>query len=126
MDKIKTEIARAQRMLTWGDNWDDEGSIGYTIYTWRRVSWFLLAGATQLQEMGIELITPEILPGPEGSMDIHWKTDEIELLVNIPSSSVYMANYYGGYEKRSQEVKGYLDYTGDSRRLFLWLIQGAK
>ena len=35
---------------------------------------------------------PNILPGPDDSIDIHWKTDEYEMLVNIDG---YEVNYYG-------------------------------
>jgi len=38
---------------------------------------------------------PAILPGPDGSIDLHWKTEKYELLINIPGDLNAPASFYG-------------------------------
>jgi len=42
-----------------------------------------------------EIFIPSIQPVSDGSIDIYWKTDEYELLVNIPPEIDILVNLYG-------------------------------
>ena len=78
-----------ERLLALEDDWDGEGAPAYCEQTIERAAAFFY----QLVERS-ELATPvRILPASEGSIDLHWKTAEFELLVNFhPDGSV---SYYG-------------------------------
>lgn len=85
-----------QRILSLKDNWDKEGSKGYKEEIWNRSISFLRQLYQKLYgEYKIEIAIPDILPGPEGSIDIHWKTEKYELLINIPSDLNEPASFYG-------------------------------
>jgi hypothetical protein len=45
----------------------------------------------------------KIVAGPEGSIDLHWKTADRELLINIPARSEEPIAYYG--DDRAERTK---------------------
>jgi hypothetical protein len=122
-------IEQSKHILTLEDDWDEEGSQAYTLATWERATTFLQLGARQLwEENQVALEAPKILPGPSGSIDLHWKMARRELLINIPESVGKPANFYGDDSSShdqvpSQTVKGTLDTTKDNQWLMMWLMQ---
>lgn len=93
---IVAAIRASRDMLEWEDNWDDEGSPGYDESTWNRASNFITQNATRLwREKGVSIMAPTIFPGPQGSLDIRWRTNNRELYVNIPADVTESATYYG-------------------------------
>ncbi len=88
-----------------------------------------MLSAIHLWEVGqIELDTPDITSGPDGSIDIHWKNPHRELLINIPENQADLANYYGR-NKVGQTVEGDILPSVDSdtlkrnQWLTMWLMQ---
>ncbi|MBI4661430.1 MAG: hypothetical protein HY735_21620 [Verrucomicrobia bacterium] len=63
---------------------------------------------------------PKILPGPDGSIDVHWKTKTCELLVNVPAGSNQRADFYGD-DYGSLRIKGTIDPENPSSGLLFWL-----
>ena len=123
IEHIVNALARSRKILSLPYDWDEAGSAGYAEVTWERAKDFLLNNAKQLWlKNQIRIDTPKILPGPDGSIDILWKTAQRELLVNIPEQQNESANYYGD-DKNSQIVKGSLDTSADNRWLLMWLMQ---
>lgn len=96
-DSILAEAIHSSRgILELKDDWDEEGSPGYKESTWNRAAEFVKEVASAFhQRFGVRVDPPRILPGPEGSIDIHWKTPERELLINIPSDDEEPADYCG-------------------------------
>jgi hypothetical protein len=45
--------------------------------------------------MGASFEVPYIQPGPAGSVDLHWKTSERELLINVPADPAESITFYG-------------------------------
>jgi hypothetical protein len=60
--------------------------------------------------LGRELPAPAILPGPNGSIDLHWKTPRFELLVNVPREEANPATFYGD-DYGSLCIRGNLNTT---------------
>jgi len=106
---LDAEIERAKLLLALGEDWDGEGSPGYSGTTLDRAIAFLNMHTERLSDMyGIQVPIPSIGPGPEGSIDIHWKQPTWELLVNIPEDVEKMAAFYGD-NYGSQKVRGSLN-----------------
>lgn len=94
--ELKAEIEHAKTMLALVDDGDEEGAPGYSKNTLERAIKFASAHSAK----GYDLCssyppTPRIGPGPDGSVDLHWKQKNWELLVNIPADETQMAVFYG-------------------------------
>jgi hypothetical protein len=126
---ISERIEQSRDILNLEDDWDDEGSPAYKTSTWERATTFLRRTALRLwKEYHLILDAPKILPGPAGSIDLHWKTAQRELLINIPEVLDEPANFYGDNSTSrehppSQMVKGSLDTSKDNQWLLMWLMQ---
>jgi hypothetical protein len=113
-------IEQSKYILAFEDDWDDEDSPAYRLATWERAIAFLLKNARKLwEENHLTLEVPKILPGPAGSIDLHWKMARRELLINIPDTQDEPANFYGddlssNVHLPNQTVKGILDTSKDN------------
>ena len=66
--------------------------------------------------------SPNIFPGPDGSIDICCKNSKFDLLVNIPENPNEIATFSSDdYEKKT--VKGTFDQKKINPVLFYWLIE---
>jgi hypothetical protein len=121
-ESMLTEAIQGSRwILDLKDDHDGEGSPGYCESTWRRAAEFVRNNAVWLwQRFHIGIATPEILPGPEGSIDLHWKSEHYDLLVNMPASSSAKATFYGD-DRRGTFIKGAFDPAACNQGLLLWL-----
>jgi hypothetical protein len=115
---LDAEIAESKRLLSFGDNWDGEGSCGYSLDTWRRATSFLINQAFGFVRRGETFPIPRILPGPHGSIDLHWKSTGLELLVNVPPSGP--AAFFGD-EPTGGHIRGSLDPSRFNLGLTTWL-----
>jgi hypothetical protein len=113
------EIERSRGMLSWEDDWDDEGSLRIEEATWKMATEFLERHAKLLLKRGVTLPTPRILPGPNGSVDLHWETARRELLINVPSNST-VAGFYGEAAGKNS-MKGKVELDSSDLGLFTWL-----
>ena len=120
-DLLGSEIERSRWILGLPENWDDEGSETYSSSTWQRAVAFLKQQAAYLREFGGELDMPRILPGPEGSIDLHWEKSDYELLINIPKDPQRRAAFYGD-DRVSLQIKGTLDTSTLNLGLVEWLV----
>jgi hypothetical protein len=113
-------IESSRWILDLEDDWDEQGAERYSEVTWSRACGFLARQTTLARRsLGRELPTPAILPGPNGSIDLHWKTRRFELLVNIPREETKSATFYGddygtlcirGNLNTSEEVLGLVGF----------------
>src|SRR5437870_4510321 len=79
LEHISQAIYASRKILNLKEDWDDEGSAGYEETTWKRATDFLLNHARWLwKAQGILIDAPRILPGPDGSIDLHWKARNFE------------------------------------------------
>lgn len=120
--ELKAEIEQARRILELEDDWDGEGSPGYSEDAFDRAVSFLTMEAEGLWESwGIPLPAPKIGPGPHGSIDLHWKQPSKELLVNIPADSNEMATFYGD-NYGAEKIRGSLDPRNFNFGIAAWLV----
>jgi len=73
---IDEAVKKSEYILEIEDNWDGEGSPGYSESTWKKAINFIYLYAEEIwNKLNINISPPDILPGPEGSIDLHWKED---------------------------------------------------
>ncbi|HVA18426.1 MAG TPA: hypothetical protein VMV59_12010 [Candidatus Dormibacteraeota bacterium] len=122
-EKLKAEFERAREILKLKDDWDGEGSVGYSTETLDRAILFVSTHASKLWEsFGLAAPIPTIGPGPDGSIDVHWKLPAWELLVNIPQNSDAMATFYGD-DYGAQKIRGSFDPRRFNSGVAEWLIR---
>ena len=121
---VLAEALRTSRsILDWPDDWDDEGSPRFRESTWQRATEFVkLAAMAFQQRFGVWIEPPRILPGPAGSIDLHWRAAERELLINIPERDEAPADYYGSGDAQDA-VKGKLNTALPNEWILLWLTR---
>lgn len=119
---ILKAIASSRWILDLEDDWDEAGASSYARSTWDRACQFLIQQAVFCHEVfGKELPSPKILPGPDASIDLHWKRERFELLVNIPSDLTKLATFYGD-DRGSVSIRGSLNPSGAVQGLVGWLL----
>ena len=127
-DSISVRIAEvlesSREILELKDDWDEEGSPGYKESTWNRAAQFIKDTSLSFhRDAGFWVDPPRVLPGPEGSIDIHWRTSKRELLINIPENDEEPADYYGS-GGANDIIKGKLDTSSQQNFWILaWLTR---
>jgi hypothetical protein len=122
VDHIVTTIQSARSILDLPDDWDGEGAAAVAPATFERATNFLLDGALQMWKLhGICLDAPDISLVADGSIDLHWRRGERELLVNVPVNAADSPSFYGE-NAIGQIVKGPLPST-KYIWLLMWLMQ---
>jgi hypothetical protein len=119
---IMRAIEASRNILDIPDDWDSEGSVDYSESTWNRATEFLKRTAFALRvHHEREVQTPRILHGPDGGIDLHWKTTSHELLISIPAHPDEPADFYGDSGPRNT-IKGKLDTSAQGEWILMWLI----
>ena len=119
---LEEEIERAQDILENSDAWIEDGVSMYTEATLDRAVAFLKAQSDELRKShGLHIPVPNIGPGPRGTIDLHWKQKNWELLVNIPATVDQMASFYGD-NYGVQKIGGSIDPTAFNLGIANWLM----
>jgi len=122
---ISDAIKKSRQLLRLQLDWDGEDSPRISEETWRRATDFLWNQAKWLLEEHDAVIdTPKIAPGPGGSIDIYWKTDVAELLVNIPVDQNSLLSFYGD-TKAGSHISGSMKDSDYKRALWSWLTEDS-
>jgi hypothetical protein len=118
--RILEVVEQSKSILDLEEDWDGEGSSAYNAATWQKAVDFLVRNALHVwQSQQLRLEAPRISPGPDGSIDLHWKTSQRELLINIPAEEDQLASFYGD-NKAGQIVKGFLHISKGNQWLLMW------
>ena len=122
--EIEECIKSSRAILDLEAEWDGEGAVPIAESTWRRATEFLWRTASILwsryhRRMG----SPSVVPVADGSIDLHWKLANRELLVNISPSDEKWATYYGDNKLGWNVVKGKLNIQAPNQWLFIWLTE---
>ncbi len=105
------------------DNWDGEGAKGYQAETWDRATEFVKNLSYQTWKCTQKILPPpEILPGPHGSIDVHWKTPNIDLLLNVPEDETEPATFSADDYKENSS-KGTFDLKQMNQVLLFWVTE---
>lgn len=97
-DTIKLLLARTynlRRCTEWEDDWDGEGSVGYTDTVVDRASNIALSLWLDCAGDAMRFPVPGITPGPHGSIDIHWRIGSHDLLINVDGGPEWHVSAYG-------------------------------
>jgi len=118
---LEAAIQRSRGMLDLPDNWDDDGGSRIDAATWERVTSFLRDNTLHLwSEEHVYAGAPLIFPVGDGSIDIHWRDERRQLLINVPAAGDEPIEFYGDDRGRTV-VKGIVDPSVSTRWLFAWL-----
>jgi hypothetical protein len=99
------EINKSKYILELQENHDDQGASKYSISTWKKAIIFLAKYNSWVYSESSKIVpSPKIFHGPDGSVDIQWKTDDFKLLINIPEEN-NIATFFGNYQN-NQDVEG--------------------
>lgn len=120
---LEVAIQRSQKMLDLPDNWDDDGGSRISRATWERATTFLRDNAIQLRdERHTHVAVPIISPVGDGSIDIHWKDECRQLLINVPADKEEPIEFFGD-DRGHTVVKGTLESSTSTLWLFEWLTK---
>jgi hypothetical protein len=120
LGSFRQRVQKTRSLLDLPEDWDDNGAPRFSESHWKRISSFLVnAGTVILERRQAILAMPSVTPVPDGSIDLHWKTAEGELLINVPSENGVATFYGDNFGKR--KIKGTMELTEDDVPLFVWL-----
>lgn len=106
MTALRKAIQDSAYIYTLQDDWDGEGSAGYSEDTWRRMEAFLMSlFSTSWALFYLEIGPPKIVPGPDRRIDLHWKTMKFEMLLGFPHDREEGVGFYAD-DYGKQSVKG--------------------
>lgn len=120
---VHAAIERSRTIAELHDDWDGEGSRGYSIETLGRAAELLqsIASGLPLSSQG-SLSVADITPGPDGSVDIEVVVGEKRLLLNASYEPESPVLFYGYSTNRSFPIEGELGPQNSTRFLAEWLI----
>lgn len=87
------------------DNWDDDGGKAVPKELTDCVGTFLAKMNDLAQNWKRQTPDPQISPGPKNTVDIHWKSKDFELLINV-SNSEGLCSFYGERPEDSHVIRG--------------------
>jgi hypothetical protein len=120
--ELKAEIEQAAGLLKLPQDWDGEGSSAYSRGAFDRAVTFLSNHSAKGYDLRSSFPPPpRIGPGPDGSIDLHWKQKTWELLVNIPADDTQMAVFYGD-DFGAAKIKGSFDPKAVDLGIINWLM----
>src|SRR5712692_8185081 len=94
--RIAAAIESSRRILDLPENWDEEGSPAYAEATWGRAAYHAKQTAIEYRKSnGVWVNPPKITPGPDGSIDVRWKTLERSVLINFPAADTEPVQFFG-------------------------------
>ena len=122
--RLSQEIDRARTaILALQYNWDGQGSPGYVESTLDRAISILNAHVKHVFENSRRILIPKILPSDDASIDIHWREQKFELLVNVPASDDIVVSFYGENLLDRSFIKGAFAHSSTSKFLANWLTE---
>ncbi|TFG24169.1 MAG: hypothetical protein EU529_05115 [Promethearchaeota archaeon] len=119
---LKDEIYNSRKhILSLGENWNGEGSKAFNLEVWRFASDFLINFFYKFNlRHSLNLKVPNILPVGDLSIDIHWKTEEMELTINFSEEFLNLPSFYGK-DNKNNEIQGIIDIDKIHTVIFPWL-----
>jgi hypothetical protein len=125
--KLGEAIQRSRVILELPDDWDEEGSPSYSESTWNRAAEFLFHNTSRIwRSHRLSLDIPKILQGPDGSIDLLWRTAKRDLLINLPANPDELGSFYGDDKEEGTKnaIRGTgLNISDDNEWIFLWLLK---
>ncbi len=119
---LKNEIhSSREHISSLKENWDGEGSKSFSIDVWEFSTEFLIKLLYKFNRLySINLEVPSILPVGDLSIDLHWKTEEMELTINFSEEYLNLPSFYGK-DSKNNEIQGILELDKIHTVIFPWL-----
>ena len=119
---LETAIGHSRSILDLRDDWDEAGAPGYQSGTWERAIGLLRSHARAALLLARTIPVPRILAGPNGSIDLHWRSADSEILLNVPADERQPIDFYGD-DRSGGVVRGALPSATSKATLLPWLIR---
>lgn len=124
LTSVISAIEDSWSLVELGDDWDDNGALGFTEQTWRRTAEFLVRFAVVLaSEHNVLPRDVEILPGSNGGLDIDLRLENRELLITVPANPGTEARFYGDDGHGNDQIKASLDTSRVPEWLSMWMAE---
>lgn len=125
IEEIRAAIKDSHEMAAWEQNWNGRDSPGNKKATMDRAGKFIEGSVRALwRDRRRSIEVPEIAPGHDGSIDIHWETDKGEILINVPAQDIGYATFYGeGTNGEFLKGKLSVEATNEWVMILKWLAQ---
>lgn len=105
LSPLFNEIIKSKYILNLGNDWDDEGSIGYKKETWIEAIKFTVKYALWVKDQfGQIIFTPNIYHGRNGGIDILWDNEGFRMLIRIDCAAIEAVFY--SENKKGQTTEG--------------------
>lgn len=122
LEEIAKAIEASKYLLKLEDDWDDCNAIAPSENIYNRAITFLVNySKIILERHKIIIQPPEINPGKNGSIDLDWRSNGVELLINFVNSDVFAASYYGDNGNNNLIIEGILDSDMVNDDLAYWM-----
>lgn len=117
-------VEESRPLLELGEDWDGNGTPGFTEHTWRRAAGLLVCFASALAgEHGVIAKDMEILPGSNGGLDIDVRFDDRQLLFVVSADSRKEVRFYGDNGNGGRQIKATLDPAKAPEWLSTWMAE---
>ncbi len=121
---IAEQIEDAIEILSYQDNWDDEGALATNSYTFEQAVSFIIDYAVYIYDrFAIVLNEPYIDILRDGSVTVHWKTEkEAQLFIIFKTEKGELAYYYAESSERKIPLNSAIEPgTPVDETLALWM-----
>ena len=119
---LADQIEKSKYILGLGDDWDENGAVGYTKETFIQAIQFLTNYALwSFNEHGRIVDTPDILPGADGTIDLLWEKMDYDLLLTISVYPKSTGQFYGD-DKNATKISGEFPLEDFSQVILLCLL----
>lgn len=119
---LEDEISSSrEHIISLKENWDGEGSQAFNIDLWDFATEFLIKFFYKFNRLySLNLEVPSILPVGDLSIDLHWKTEEMELTINFSEEYLNLPSFYGK-DYKNNEIQGIIELDKLHTVIFPWL-----
>jgi len=120
------EINQSKYILDFEDDWDEDGAKAYKSETWiKAVNILITYFNSAYDKFGEILSVPKIYHGPNGAIDLLWKSkDNYRLLVKVPEGSQELSFY--GDDYKGTKFEGKFDISEDINKILLFALLDCK
>lgn len=99
-------MRRARHIIDLPPNWDGEDGIGCDEATWKRAFRIVVDHATNIWTRFQKVSCPyRVTPDLEGGLDIHWRSGQLELLMNVPPDADEVVAFFGNDRSKPTSCK---------------------
>lgn len=122
LKNIYDVIQESYILLNLKDDWDDDGAVKVNELTFNRAIEFLIIYSKYVLEIfDTRIKAPVISAGRDGSIDLSWTTDNVELLITTLNTQNFNIHYYGDDGNNNTIIKGFLNSLTVNPDLSYWM-----